>query len=420
MKKLRKAYIALIMAFLYAPIVLLILYSFNDSKSRANWGGFTLRWYKELFSDAAIMSALSTTLSVGLLAAVFSTLLGTVGAIALYQMKRLPRKTLLSIVNLPMLNSEVVTGVSLMLLYAMANIQLGYLTLLLSHIAFCVPYVVLSVMPKLRQIDPNLAEAAQDLGATPMQGFFKVILPDIMPGVFSGFVMALTMSIDDFVVSFFTTGSGVSNLSITIYTMAKRGISPKINALSTIIFACVFVLLIGLNLRDFRKDGRGQSRRSRTAFLWNLQQRMLFMHDFPTPDVWLAHRVSYGETDTMGYLYYAEYLHLFERSRSEYIRQMGMSYAEVERLGIMLPVREAQCRYRRPARYDDLIHIRAGIAEVRRASLVFVYNVMDAERKTLLAEGMTEHACTGRDGRPVRPPEWFVKLMRGEPFQIPE
>ena len=183
---------------------------------------------------------------------------GTVGAIALYQMKRGPRKALLSIVNLPMLNSEVVTGVSLMLLYAMVNIQLGYLTLLLSHIAFCVPYVVLSVMPKLRQLDPNLAEAAQDLGATPMQGFFKVILPDIMPGVFSGFIMALTMSIDDFVVSFFTTGSGVSNLSITIYTMAKRGISPKINALSTIIFACVFVLLIGLNLRDFRKDGRSQ------------------------------------------------------------------------------------------------------------------------------------------------------------------
>ena len=132
------------------------------------------------------------------------------------------------------------------------------------------------------------------------------------------------------------------------------------------------------------KGGCGQNRRSRPAFLWNLQQRMLFMHDFPTPDVWLAHRVSYGETDTMGYLYYAEYLHLFERSRSEYIREMGMSYAEVERLGIMLPVREAQCRYRRPARYDDLIHIRAGIAEVRRASLVFVYNVMDAERKTCL------------------------------------
>ena len=260
MKKLRKAYIGLIMAFLYAPIVLLILYSFNDSKSRAQWGGFTLRWYRELFADQAIMSALGTTLSIGLLAAALSTVLGTVGAIALFQMKRRPRGVMMSIVNLPMLNSEVVTGVSLMLLYAMARIQLGYLTLLLSHIAFCVPYVVLSVLPKLRQLDPHLAEAAQDLGATPVQGFLRVILPDIMPGVFSGFIMALTMSIDDFVVSFFTTGSGVSNLSITIYTMAKRGISPKINALSTIIFACVFVLLIGINLLDLRRDPRGREK----------------------------------------------------------------------------------------------------------------------------------------------------------------
>lgn len=155
MKKLRKAYIGLIMAFLYAPIVLLILYSFNDSKSRAQWGGFTLRWYRELFADQAIMSALGTTLSIGLLAAAISTVLGTVGAIALFQMKRRPRQAMMSIVNLPMLNSEVVTGVSLMLLYAMARIQLGYLTLLLSHIAFCVPYVVLSVLPKLRQLDPQ-------------------------------------------------------------------------------------------------------------------------------------------------------------------------------------------------------------------------------------------------------------------------
>ena len=260
MKKLRKAYVGLIMAFLYAPIVMLILYSFNNSKSRARWGGFTLKWYRELFADEAIMAALGTTLSIGLLAAVFSTILGTVGAIALYQMKRRPRQALMSVVNLPMLNSEVVTGVSLMLLFAMAKIQLGYVTLLLSHIAFCVPYVVLSVMPKLRQIDPHLAEAAQDLGATPLQGFLRVILPDIMPGVFSGFIMALTMSIDDFVVSFFTTGSGVSNLSITIYTMAKRGISPKINALSTIIFVCVFVLLIGINLQDFKKDGRSKDK----------------------------------------------------------------------------------------------------------------------------------------------------------------
>ena len=254
-KRLNRLYIGLIMLFLYAPIVLLILYSFNDSKSRANWGGFTLRWYKELFHDQTILSSLGVTLSIGFLAALISTVIGTVGAVALFQMKRRPRQTLLSIVNLPMLNSEVVTGVSLMLLYALVHLQLGYLTLLLSHIDFCVPYVVLSIMPKLRQLDPNLAEAAQDLGATPIQGFFKVILPDIMPGVFSGFIMALTMSIDDFVVSFFTTGSGVSNLSITIYTMAKRGISPKINALSTIIFGCVLLLLIAVNLRDIRKDG---------------------------------------------------------------------------------------------------------------------------------------------------------------------
>ncbi len=257
-KNLRRAYVGLIMAFLYAPIFLLILYSFNDIKSRANWGGFTLRWYKELFSDREILSALGTTLSIGFLAAFISTIIGTVGAVALFQTKKKGlRQTLLSVVNLPMLNSEVVTGVSLMLLYAMAHMQLGYLTLLLSHVSFCVPYVVLSVMPKLRQLDPNLAEAAQDLGATPVVGFFRVILPDILPGVFSGFIMALTMSIDDFVVSFFTTGSGVENLSIKIYTMAKRGISPKINALSTIIFACVFLLLIGLNLRDLKND-RGE------------------------------------------------------------------------------------------------------------------------------------------------------------------
>ena len=236
-RKLRKAYIGAIMAFLYAPIVMLILYSFNNSKSRAQWGGFTLKWYRELFTDEAIMAALGTTLSIGFLAAIISTALGTVGAIALFQMKRRPRQAMMSVVNLPMLNSEVVTGVSLMLLFAMAHIQLGYVTLLLSHVAFCVPYVVLSVMPKLRQLDPNLAEAAQDLGATPLQGFFRVILPDIMPGVFSGFIMALTMS-----------------------TMAKRGISPKINALSTIIFVCVFVLLIGINLQDLKKDPRSKDK----------------------------------------------------------------------------------------------------------------------------------------------------------------
>ncbi len=249
--------------FLYTPIVLLIVFSFNASKSRAVWEGFTLDWYRELFADRKIIAALQNTLSIGLIAAAVSTLVGTLAAIGLYQIKKGPRAALMALCNLPMLNSEIVTGVSLMLLYTAMNMELGYLTLLLSHVAFCIPYVVLSVLPKLRQLDPHLAEAAQDLGATPLQAFFKVILPDIMPGVFSGFLLALTMSIDDFVISFFTTGMGVQNLSITIYTMAKRGISPKINALSTLIFLTVLALLVIVNLPEFidkdkkdRKTGR--------------------------------------------------------------------------------------------------------------------------------------------------------------------
>lgn len=260
---LKRFYVALILLFLYTPIVLLIVFSFNASKSRAVWEGFTLDWYRELFADRKIMAALQNTLSIGLIAAAVSTLVGTLAAIGLYQIKKGPRAALMALCNLPMLNSEIVTGVSLMLLYTAMNMELGYLTLLLSHVAFCIPYVVLSVLPKLRQLDPHLAEAAQDLGATPLQAFFKVILPDIMPGVFSGFLLALTMSIDDFVISFFTTGMGVQNLSITIYTMAKRGISPKINALSTLIFLTVLALLVIVNLPEFidkdkkdRKTGR--------------------------------------------------------------------------------------------------------------------------------------------------------------------
>ena len=257
---LQRTYIILVFCFMYLPIAVMIAFSFNESKSRSNFTGFTLDWYKSLFHNEMILSALGLSLVLALVSSVVATVLGTLATIGINSMSRKSQLIINNISYVPVVNPEIITGVSLMLLYAMVNIQLGYLTLLLSHIAFCVPYVALSVMPKLRQLDPNLAEAAQDLGATPMQGFFKVILPDIMPGVFSGFIMALTMSIDDFVVSFFTTGSGVSNLSITIYTMAKRGISPKINALSTIIFACVFVLLIGLNLRDFRKDGRSQKK----------------------------------------------------------------------------------------------------------------------------------------------------------------
>ena len=277
MKKLRKAYIALIMAFLYAPIVLLILYSFNDSKSRANWGGFTLRWYKELFSDAAIMSALSTTLSVGLLAAVFSTLLGTVGAIALYQMKRLPRKTLLSIVNLPMLNSEVVTGVSLMLLFvayrgfaAWANAHMGadlvlqnifgLPTLLIAHISFSVPYVIFNVSPKLRQLDVRMYEAALDLGCNPTQAFFKVVMPELMPAILSAFLICITYSIDDFIISYFTCGN-LQTLPIAIYSMTRKKVSPEINALSTIIFLVILAIILFTNHMDSRKYRRDQQQR---------------------------------------------------------------------------------------------------------------------------------------------------------------
>lgn len=249
----KRFYLALILLFLYTPILLLIVFSFNASKSRAVWSGFTFQWYVELFHDKQILRALENTLIIGFASAAISTVIGTMGAVGLYQSGKRLRNVLLSLVNLPMLNSEIVTGVSLMLLYTAMRIELGFTTLLLSHVAFSIPYVVLSVLPKLRQLDPNLSEAAQDLGATPRYAFWKVILPDIMPGVMSGFLLALTMSIDDFVISFFTTGMGVQNLSITVFTMAKRGISPKLNALSTLIFLVVLILLIIVNAPEFRQ-----------------------------------------------------------------------------------------------------------------------------------------------------------------------
>jgi spermidine/putrescine transport system permease protein len=257
MRFFKRSYMTLIMLFLYAPIVLMIVFSFNAGRSRGLWGGFSLQWYAELLNDRQILTALRNTLVIGLLAAAISTVIGGLGAIGLFQLRRKGlRQAMLSLVNLPMLNSEIVTGVSLLMLYAAMRMELGFFTLLLSHVAFCIPYVVLSVLPKLRQLDPHLAEAAQDLGATPLKAFYRVILPDIMPGVFSGFLLALTLSIDDFVISFFTTGMGVSNLSITIYTMARRGISPKLNALSAVIFLVVLALLIIVNLPNFRQQNK--------------------------------------------------------------------------------------------------------------------------------------------------------------------
>lgn len=258
LKLVKRLYLGFILLFLYAPIVVLMVYSFNSSKSRGRWGGFTLKWYVELFRDRQIMQALWNTLLIAVLSALIATVIGTASAIGINAMKKLPKKIVLGINNLPVLNPDIVTGVSLMILFIFAfNVikagSLGFVTLLLAHIAFNIPYVILSVLPKLRQLDKNMYEAALDLGAPPVTAFFKVILPEITPAIVSGMILAFTLSLDDFIISFFTTGAGVSNLSIIIYSMARRGVNPKINALSTIIFFVVMALLYLINRMDSEK-----------------------------------------------------------------------------------------------------------------------------------------------------------------------
>lgn len=255
---LSKLFIGLVFLFLYAPIAVLIVFSFNASKSRTVWAGFTLDWYVELFSDSAVMEAFGTTILVSVLAAVIATVLGTVTAVGLNQMGKRSRNFLLGMNNIPVMNSEIITGVSLMLLFlTIGNVlrtRLGFGTLLLSHITFDTPYVILSVMPKLRQMDKNMFEAAQDLGATKIQSFFKVVLPQIRSGVVNGMLIAFTLSLDDFVISYFTSGTDVQTLSMLIYSMTRKRISPKINALSTILFLAVLALLVVVNVRQFRQE----------------------------------------------------------------------------------------------------------------------------------------------------------------------
>ncbi len=243
----RRIYIGLIFLFLYAPIVTLIVLSFNASRTRAKWGGFTLKWYIELFGNAVIMQALWNTLSIALLSALAATLIGTITCIAMQKMKRRNRTILMGITNIPMLNAEIVTGISLMLLFISLGVRFGFLTILLAHITFNIPYVILSVMPRVRQLNPHTYEAALDLGATHMQAFFKVIFPDILPGVLSGFLMAFTMSLDDFIITHFTKGPGIDTLSTKIYTEVKKGIKPEMYALSAIIFVSVLLLLFLVN-----------------------------------------------------------------------------------------------------------------------------------------------------------------------------
>ena len=216
----------------------------------AHWGGFTFKWYKSLLHNESIMSALYYTLLVAILSSVIATIIGTISAIGINKMKTKPRKLLLNINYLPVLNPDIVTAVALMSLFAFVNIEFGFTTMLLSHIMFSIPYVILSVLPKVRTLPQNIEEAAMDLGSTPMYALRKVILPQIKPGIISGFLMAFTMSIDDFIISFFNTGNGVSNLSIEIYGMARRGIKPEINALSTVMFAVVLGLLLLSNRKQ--------------------------------------------------------------------------------------------------------------------------------------------------------------------------
>src|SRR5690554_888369 len=242
-KSFKRIYTFLIFLFLYAPIIVLIVFSFNDSKSRGVWNGFTLRWYFELFKDREILRALYYTLFIAITSSIISTIIGTFAAIGIYGMNGFGKKLVLNLNYLPVLNPDIVTAVALMTLFRLARLNFGILTLLLAHITFCIPYVVLSILPKLKQMNKHLYEAALDLGATPFYAFKRVIMPEIMPGVITGFLLALTLSLDDFVISFFTTGNGVTNLSITVESMARRGISPKLNALSTLMFLAVLLLL---------------------------------------------------------------------------------------------------------------------------------------------------------------------------------
>ena len=273
--------IGIVFFFLYAPILLLIFFSFNDANSSVIWQGFSLRWYTKLFQNQLIIQSVYNTLLVSALATIIATIVGTFSAIGLYSMRRKFRNPLMTVNSIPMMNADIVTGVAMCLFfvavlggwnYLAANyrftvnlfgavyritfpqLSLGFGTLLIAHITFNIPYVILSVSPKLRQMDKNLVDAAQDLGCTWVQAFFKVILPEIMPGIVSGALIAFTMSVDDFVISYFTAGSATSTLAMQIYSMTKKGVTPEINAVSTILFAVVLALLIIVNVREIRAE----------------------------------------------------------------------------------------------------------------------------------------------------------------------
>ncbi len=251
MKKEKRTFgtilMALVIAFFYLPIVYMVIFSFNSGKSLTSFTGFSLRWYKHMMESHTMMESLSTTFSIALIATAVSTIVGTISAIGLSKSKKIIQRLMEQVNNLPMMNPEIVTAIGFMLLFITFRVEKGYVTMLLAHIAFCIPYVMLSVMPKIRSLDPNLADAAMDLGATPWRALTKVIVPQIMPGIISGALIAFTMSVDDFIISYFVTGGGVKNLSITVYTMSKR-VNPSINAISTLVVVIITLVLLLINV----------------------------------------------------------------------------------------------------------------------------------------------------------------------------
>lgn len=258
MKKLsHKIYFGLIMAFLYAPLVYLIAYSFNDGKTSV-WKGFTFRWYEALFNDAQIMESLYNSLLIAFLASLFATILGTMAAIGIHNFRGGFRSAVQNVSNIPIISPEIVTGVSLMLLFTFAGtmlgFEMGFTTVLLAHIGFCTPYVILNVTPRLRRMDNSIYEAALDLGCSPVKAFFKVVLPEIMPGIFSGMLISFTYSLDDFVITYFTRGSQFQTLPIQIYTMTHQRINPKANALSALLFVTILVILVLINIKGNKEE----------------------------------------------------------------------------------------------------------------------------------------------------------------------
>ncbi|MEI3176440.1 MULTISPECIES: ABC transporter permease [unclassified Candidatus Paralachnospira] len=257
-KFLKRFYLVIMFIFLYAPILVLMVLSFNSSKYMSKWTGFSLKWYQQMFSSNLIMSALRTTLIIAFVSALIATVIGTIACIGINNMKKVPRTLILGVNNIPLMNADIVTGISLMLCFIAFGVSLGFGTVLVAHITFNIPYVVLSVMPKMKQTEKSTYEAALDLGASPLYAFWKVILPDILPGILSGFLLAFTMSLDDFIITHFTKGAGINTLSTLIYSEVRKGIKPSLYALSTIMFLAVLILLIIANLPK-RKTTKGET-----------------------------------------------------------------------------------------------------------------------------------------------------------------